>query len=362
MRTLLPFLFRVLAFQIFSICLSAQPTVGSRSVMTNASGDLLANFTVPSGRTVTFASGAAIVLPDNALSIADVSGLQTALDSKPTLVGGFVQSSQIRFAEIDQGGIVFSGGLEWPTTAFGDNVPTNTEVLTTLAAFRTSNLAAANTYTNAAQIAPAWRLSAYAGSETLPANVSGMGWDGAGRFTLQSPAGALQLYSVGAPAVPTIYWPGNIVANTITATTNASLVSAANITTGLGSDALNLSVMTNSLVPPLRQWQGTTIQAGTVGIPTQSDAEGGGGGSTELVNGTYWPQAVVSGMTGATSSIAGLYRTSAQVRTDLAVPQVVAAPATATSTGTAGQIAYDASYFYVCTATNTWVRAALSTW
>lgn len=37
-------------------------------------------------------------------------------------------------------------------------------------------------------------------------------------------------------------------------------------------------------------------------------------------------------------------------------------PASATATGTAGQIAYDASRIYVCTATNTWKRAALSSW
>jgi hypothetical protein len=36
-------------------------------------------------------------------------------------------------------------------------------------------------------------------------------------------------------------------------------------------------------------------------------------------------------------------------------------PASASATGTAGQIAYDANNFYVCTATNTWGRAALST-
>ena len=40
---------------------------------------------------------------------------------------------------------------------------------------------------------------------------------------------------------------------------------------------------------------------------------------------------------------------------------IVAAPATATSTGIAGQIAYDATHFYVCVATNTWVRALLAT-
>ena len=37
-------------------------------------------------------------------------------------------------------------------------------------------------------------------------------------------------------------------------------------------------------------------------------------------------------------------------------------PASASATGAAGEICWDASYIYVCTATNTWKRAALSTW
>jgi hypothetical protein len=37
-------------------------------------------------------------------------------------------------------------------------------------------------------------------------------------------------------------------------------------------------------------------------------------------------------------------------------------PATAGATGTTGQIAWDANYVYVCIATNTWKRSALSTW
>ena len=37
-------------------------------------------------------------------------------------------------------------------------------------------------------------------------------------------------------------------------------------------------------------------------------------------------------------------------------------PASATDTGTTGEVAWDANYIYVCTATNTWVRAALATW
>lgn len=38
------------------------------------------------------------------------------------------------------------------------------------------------------------------------------------------------------------------------------------------------------------------------------------------------------------------------------------APASAGATGTAGQVRFDTNYIYVCTATNTWKRAALSTW
>ncbi len=37
-------------------------------------------------------------------------------------------------------------------------------------------------------------------------------------------------------------------------------------------------------------------------------------------------------------------------------------PASATATGTAGEVAWDSSYVYICTATNTWKRAAITTW
>jgi hypothetical protein len=37
-------------------------------------------------------------------------------------------------------------------------------------------------------------------------------------------------------------------------------------------------------------------------------------------------------------------------------------PASASDTGTAGQVAYDADYLYVCVATDTWKRVAISTW
>lgn len=37
-------------------------------------------------------------------------------------------------------------------------------------------------------------------------------------------------------------------------------------------------------------------------------------------------------------------------------------PATATSPGTMGQMAYDSNFFYVCVALNSWERTALTSW
>jgi len=45
-----------------------------------------------------------------------------------------------------------------------------------------------------------------------------------------------------------------------------------------------------------------------------------------------------------------------------AVPTWVSVPANATAAGTAGMLAYSSSFLYVCTATDTWVRAAIATW
>ncbi len=38
------------------------------------------------------------------------------------------------------------------------------------------------------------------------------------------------------------------------------------------------------------------------------------------------------------------------------------APASSSDTGTQGEIRWTDSYIYICVATNTWKRAALSTW
>ena len=61
---------------------------------------------------------------------------------------------------------------------------------------------------------------------------------------------------------------------------------------------------------------------------------------------------------------AGTQDTSGNAATATVATRVsdTAAPASASDTGTAGEVRYDSSFIYVCVATNTWVRAALSTW
>lgn len=44
------------------------------------------------------------------------------------------------------------------------------------------------------------------------------------------------------------------------------------------------------------------------------------------------------------------------------IPVFVPAPASSGAAGTAGQIAYDSDYLYVCVAANTWRRVPISDW
>jgi hypothetical protein len=76
---------------------------------------------------------------------------------------------------------------------------------------------------------------------------------------------------------------------------------------------------------------------------------------------------------GTTSSFPALKRSSTTLQVRLADDSAYSvmdaqlraqgtAPATTGATGTAGDIRYDADYIYVCTAANTWKRAAIATW
>ena len=50
------------------------------------------------------------------------------------------------------------------------------------------------------------------------------------------------------------------------------------------------------------------------------------------------------------------------INSDIVRLRTAKTPASATATGNAGDICWDSSYIYVCTATNTWKRTAIATW
>ena len=64
---------------------------------------------------------------------------------------------------------------------------------------------------------------------------------------------------------------------------------------------------------------------------------------------------------GSTTPDAGTFTTLATTGDKVSV-QTAKTPASAGASGTAGDIAWDTNYIYVCVATNTWKRALLSTW
>lgn len=95
----------------------------------------------------------------------------------------------------------------------------------------------------------------------------------------------------------------------------------------------------------------------------------------EVYNSTAGAQelsACISGLTGFNGTITSVNLITGAIPdgytayeygiTNSGVVSYTAVPATLTSSGTAGEIAYDSNYIYVCTATNTWKRAALSSW
>jgi hypothetical protein len=98
---------------------------------------------------------------------------------------------------------------------------------------------------------------------------------------------------------------------------------------------LNNSIMIGYRTSPLADSQTNQIVIG-------HDAIGLGSNTTVIGN--------------SSTTITGLY---GNIRL---VSGMGTAPASATATGTTGDIAVTAGFIYVCTATNTWVRTALTTW
>lgn len=80
-------------------------------------------------------------------------------------------------------------------------------------------------------------------------------------------------------------------------------------------------------------------------------------GSLTISTGTGSKTAAVTINSSQTVTVAGTLQTQGAF-----LLQGTSAPASASATGTAGSIAIDGNYIYVCIAANTWKRAAISTW
>ena len=110
-----------------------------------------------------------------------------------------------------------------------------------------------------------------------------------------------------------------------------------------------------------------SLQGGTAAIPSLTS-------NTDVTSGLFFPSPGVMAL--ATASLErmritadgrlGIGTTAPSGLLDVADSKIrirtAQTPASAAAAGNQGEIAWDASFVYVCTATNTWKRAALATW
>jgi hypothetical protein len=90
-------------------------------------------------------------------------------------------------------------------------------------------------------------------------------------------------------------------------------------------------------------------------VTSQADSIIFGKGATERARIDYSGRLLVGGSTDSGGALLQVFGDRIRIGT-------AKTPASATATGTAGEICWDANYIYVCTATNTWKRTAISTW
>jgi hypothetical protein len=141
----------------------------------------------------------------------------------------------------------------------------------------------------------------------------------------------------------------NVVRAGTTTMTNGLLVSGNNATAG----AISITNAFNGPSARLTIWQST--------LNTTLDyfdiVSSGGGQLLKFFN--TGNLVVGSGSDDLTNK---LQVTGSVISTQYRLSALNTAPASATATGTLGEIRIDANHIYVCTATNVWKRAAIATW
>jgi len=99
---------------------------------------------------------------------------------------------------------------------------------------------------------------------------------------------------------------------------------------------------------------GTTAADSVINVPGTTTASSSTVGALTVGNGTAATNVAIGGgnvNAGGTLVVGGTV-----------IHTLSATPASASAAGTVGTMSWDANYIYICTATNTWKRVALSTW
>jgi len=135
-----------------------------------------------------------------------------------------------------------------------------------------------------------------------------------------SPNFSTSLYSINNATENTLRWGGGTGGGV--AATKHSFYAATNITTATGTEIAKITTA------------GFTLLSGGLILPAATEVDIDSGTDT----------------------------TMGAIRDAAVFLQPVSAPATAATACTIGQWAFDASYLYRCTATNTWLRSAAATW
>jgi hypothetical protein len=155
-------------------------------------------------------------------------------------------------------------------------------------------------------------------------------------------------------------FPGNLLDLQVNGTSNFSVSSAGDLKLGTSGGIIRQSVVFGDgySIAGLQVNLSNIYTIGTLNVK----------GDTGLVF-----ISPIIGIGGSTSGFPALKRSGAELQIRLANDSAYAtidaqlrsqgpAPATTGADGTVGDIRYDTDYIYVCTATNTWKRAALTTW
>jgi len=188
-----------------------------------------------------------------------------------------------------------------------------------------------------------------------------------GQMELVFPGGTAAFYQTGSPAAPYMYFPGTIQADMMVGEVTGQL-SAPNVIVS-GGLGLSIAVMDASLPVFLNDDAATTYTSSansTITALSGSLRKFPTAGTVDGQLGTFFlkldQKTINQDPAGLTPFQNPQWRTAVQLTADLAVGQKVAVPASISSTGRAGDYALDADYLYLCTATNTWRRTALTTW